>query len=204
MRLTSDSLVKAFDIPLSLANMWYAPLMDAVHSYRLTNEKEILYLVAQMAYETGLFKRTRENLNYTSPERILIVFGKHIAPHEAEDFVRHPVKLANRVYANRLGNGNEESGDGYRFRGGGGLMLTGKANYRKYGQSCGFDLVHAPQLIEQLDHACHSALWFWTTNDLGRFALVGDIRTMTKRIVGSAESADKRNALFVKLLEAIK
>lgn len=200
MRLTSGSLAQAYGIPLSIANAWYPSIMDSVHQYRLTSEKEVLYLIAQMAYETSLFRRVREVMNYTTPERILAVFGKYVMPGEAKLFVRQPEKLANRVYANRNGNGPESSGDGYRYRGGGGIMLTGKANYRRYGSACNADMVHEPALIEQMYHACGSAAWFWVDHDLGRFAAKDDVTGMTKAIVGSSESAVKRSKLYNDLL----
>lgn len=200
MRLTSGSFCKAYGIPLSVANAWYPHIMDQIHGYHLKNEKEILHLIAQMAYETSLFRRVRENLNYTTPDRLLYVFEKYIDKNEVDKYVKNPRALANRVYANRLGNGDEDSEDGWNYRGGGGLMLTGKTNYRGYTNACGVDLVRDPSLITGMEHATGSAAWFWVHNDLGKFAIKDDVKGLTKAIVGSSESAPKRQKLFNDLM----
>lgn len=200
MRLTSNTLAQAYNIPLSIANSWYPSIMDAATEYRLT-EKETYYLIAQMAYETSLFRLVRETMNYTTPERISAVFAKYIKPNELRQFVRNPEALANRVYANRMGNGNEASGDGFRYRGGGGIMLTGKNNYREYSNYCGADLVKQPALIETMDHACRSAAWFWWKNELGKFSEKDDFKGLTRAIVGSADSAPKRERLLYDLIK---
>lgn len=203
MCLTSESLTQAFGTSQALANLWYPAIMDAMHQYRIDDPKSIPHLVAQMAYETQSFSRLRENLNYRTPERVLDVFGKYVAEHEVEDFVLHPVKLANRVYANRMGNGSESSNDGWNYRGGGGLMLTGKNNYRRYSLHCGCDLVTNPNQIEQYEHAAGSAAWYWMINDLSKFAAKNDFRMITRIIVGSPATASARKAMYDKLMGVI-
>lgn len=141
--------------------------------------------LAQCAHESGNFNFMVENLNY-SADALDRVFPKYFknAGRDANDYARNPEKIANVVYSNRMGNGDEESGDGFKFRGRGLIQLTGRNNYTLCGEALGVDLTEQPELLETPVGACLSAGWFWATNNLNDLADAGDIKAMTKRING--------------------
>src|ERR1041384_7354620 len=120
--------------------------------------------------ESSGFRRTEENLNYSTAARIVAVFGSRLA-ERAPQLVGNPRALANAAYANRLGNGDEASGDGWRYRGRGLLQVTGREDYRAHGVALGLPLVDQPELLEQPDAAALSAAQFWAAhgcNQIGR------------------------------------
>lgn len=202
MKLTSLTIARGLHIPLQRTNAWYEYLMDTFTKYGIDSDAERLFFLAQMAYETTLFKRTVESLYYSTPDRLLQVFKKHIEPDEVGKFLKNPEALANRVYANRLGNGDEASGDGWLFIGRGGFHLTGRDNYTKYTEHIGFDCVADPHRVAQIDHACYSAGWYWRRGDLNQFARTKEFGLLTKAISGSQVTTKRRYALYVSLREA--
>jgi len=142
------------------------------------------HFLSQLAHESGGLKYSQENLNY-SAKGLRSVFGKYFKTMEmAEAYARQPEKIANRVYANRMGNGDEASGDGWKYRGRGLIQLTGKENYQKFGQDHGVDCVNNPDLILDPELALTSACWFWKKRNLNRYADDDDLHMVTKRING--------------------
>ena len=120
----------------------------------LDNERRAAHLIGQCAHESGSFTRTVESLFYTTPDRLLAVFPRHFKDlAEARGFTRNSEKVANRVYADRMGNGSSRSGDGFRFRGRGYLQLTGRDNYRVFGRRIGVDLENNPDLAAEPETA---------------------------------------------------
>lgn len=153
----------------------------------------VAHFCAQIFHESGCLKRFEENLNY-SAERLLVVFPKYFNKGNVEYYARNPQKIGNRVYANRMGNGSEGSGDGYRYRGRGALQLTGRANYQAY-QNSGFcvgDLMSHPEWLTQKPGAYKSAMWFWWKNGLSALADKDDINAITKRINGGYNGLSER------------
>jgi putative chitinase len=153
--------------------------------------------IAQVAHESQGFSCFVENLNY-SAERLIEVFGKYFDPDEAQEYARQPEKIANRVYANRLGNGDEDSGDGWRYRGRGFIQVTGKENYREAGKFLKQDLVGKPELAEGLEVGARIAAWYWTSRDLNPYADRGQFDTITKRINGGLNGLNERRAYYMK------
>ena len=152
--------------------------------------------IAQCAHESGSFCRVTENLNY-SPEGLVKIFGKYFPTIEStKGYARLPDKIANKVYANRMGNGPESSGDGWKYRGRGLIQLTGKSNYLKCGPSMGLDLTATPEYLETVAGAVKSAYWFWSTNGLNSFADADDIKGMTKKINGGYIGLEERQHLY--------
>lgn len=153
------------------------------------------HFLAQVLHESAGFKFREENLNY-SESALLKVFPKYFSQLEAKAFARQPERIANRVYANRIGNGSEESGDGWRYRGRGYIQLTGKTNYMSAGNALGVDFVNNPELAAANPYAIMTAGWFWNARDLNRFADNDDLMAITKRINGGYNGlADRRNWL---------
>ena len=123
-------------------------------------------------------------------------------PATALDFGRQPQRIANRVYASRLGNGDEASGDGWRFRGRGLIQITGRENYRTCGGALGLDLEASPELLEQPPAASRSAAWFWHSRDLNRLADDGNLEAITKRINGGLTGYADRKTHYAHALKA--
>lgn len=162
-----------------------------------TLERRAAFL-AQLAHESAQFTAFVENLNY-STTALQKVFKKYFPTKELADaYARKPAKIANRVYANRMGNGDEASGDGYAFRGRGFLQLTGKNNYTKCGLDLGVDLLKDPDYLMTPDGAVDSALWYWKANNLNNYADHEDIKGQTKVINGGYNGLDERIAFYNK------
>jgi len=149
------------------------------------------HFLAQAAHESMGFQKFTENLNYSS-DRLLQVFPKYFRNTNPGAYHRQPEKIANRVYANRMGNGPEESGDGWDYRGRGIFQLTGKNNYRTMSEKIGLDLVGNPDLAADPENAVLIACHFWDINNLNRFADLDDILAVTKRINGGTHGLDDR------------
>lgn len=140
------------------------------------------YFLGQMAEETYGFSRYEEDLHYSSALRISLIFRSHFKSEvDAEPFVGQPEKLANRVYADRMGNGDEQSGEGWKYRGRGGCDLTGFDNYRACEASTGLPLVAHPELAAQVENAFAVAAWFWMTKHCNEPADRGDIRGVSSK-----------------------
>jgi putative chitinase len=142
-----------------------------------TPARESMFL-AQALHESAGFTQLAENLDYTAA-RLVEVFPKHFTPFEAAKYAHRPEAIASRVYASRGENGNEATGDGWRYRGRGIFQVTFRANYANCSRAILADpsrLLHEPDLLAaDPDHAIASAVWYWTVNDLNRFADSGDV-----------------------------
>ena len=153
--------------------------------------------IGQCGHECGNFKNMEENLNYRAAT-LLKLFPRTpkrawgFTPEEAAAYEKQPRKIANRIYGNRMGNRDEASGDGYRFRGSGFLQLTGHSNFYHAGQALGVDFVMQPELVRTPRYAAQTAGWFWQTQRLNQYADSGDILTMTKRINGGTIGLEDR------------
>ena len=153
--------------------------------------------IGQCGHECGNFRILEENLNYRAPT-LLKLFPKTpkrqwgFTPEEAAAYEKQPQKIANRIYSNRMGNRDEASGDGWRFRGSGFLQLTGHANFYHAGQALGVDFVMQPELVRTPMYAAQTAGWFWQTHKLNQYADKGDFLTMTKRINGGTIGLEDR------------
>jgi putative chitinase len=165
------------------------------------------HFFAQTAHETGGFKAFSENLNY-SAQGLQGIFGKYFPGNLEESYARNPEKIANRVYADRMGNGNEASGDGWKYRGRGALQLTGKANYKAFA-----DYLGKPEIMENPDlvattYAFDSAMFFFDKNKLWSICDQGindaAILALTKRINGGTHGLEDRNAKTKKYYEYVK
>ena len=168
-------------------DQWHKALSQLLPDYEINTPQRIAAFIAQCSHESGGFTALEENLNY-KPATLRKLFSKYFPTDElANQYCSKPNKqeaIANRVYANRMGNGPEESGDGWAFRGRGLIQLTGRTNYEKCGQGLGLDLISDPMYLESPEGAARSAGWFWHVNKLNILADSGDIKTMTKKING--------------------
>lgn len=160
--------------------------------------------IAQCGHESGDFKFYIENLNY-SDTALMVTFKKYFPTKElALAYARKPEKIANLVYANRMGNGSPESGDGWAHRGRGLIQLTGKINYIAFAKYINKTLQETLKYCETMDGAVESAVWFWITNDCNKFADADDIKLQTRRINGGFNGLEHREKLYAALKIALK
>jgi putative chitinase len=167
------------------------------------NKKRAAAFLAQIAHESGGFNFVKENLNY-SAKGLMTTFKKYF-PNEAlaKQYERQPEKIANRVYANRMSNGDEASGDGYKFCGRGLIQLTGRANYTKFSQDLGISLDETVKYLETPEGAVSSAGWFWDQNNLNQWCDKDDFVTLTKRINGGTIGLEDRKHHYEIALKAL-
>ena len=174
---------------------WLEALNEILPEYEINTPKRVAAFVAQCAHESGGFRALKENLNYKAAT-LRKVFPKYF-PNDAiaNEYANKPNKqaaIANRVYANRMGNGPEESGDGFRYCGRGLIQLTGKENYTWFAASLEIPVEEAAEYLQTFEGAVQSACWFWETNNLNQWADKGDILTLTKRINGGTIGLEDR------------
>jgi putative chitinase len=163
---------------------WFHALDEILPEYEINTPQRVAAFLAQCAHESGNFKFLKENLNYKA-ESLLKVFPKYFKTiDEARAYEKKPEKIANRIYGNRMGNGDESSGDGFRYCGRGLIQLTGKENYSWFAASLEIPVEEASEYLETFEGAVQSACWFWETNSLNVQADAGDIKLMTRKING--------------------
>lgn len=167
---------------------WVNSMNEVFPNYQINTPHRIAAFLAQCGHESGGWTVFEENLNY-SAKGLLSVFKKYFPTEElANAYARQPQKIANRVYANRMGNGPESSGDGWKYRGRGPIQLTGKFNYTQFAKDMFADtqiVVEDPDLVTaDRGVTLMSAIWFWNKNGLNKWADAGDIKGLTRRING--------------------
>jgi putative chitinase len=163
---------------------WFHALDEILPEYEINTPQRVAAFLAQCAHESGNFKFLKENLNYKA-ESLLKVFPKYFKTiDEARAYEKKPEKIANRIYGNRMGNGDESSGDGFRYCGRGLIQLTGKENYSWFAASLEIPVEEASEYLETFEGAVQSACWFWENNNLNVQADAGDIKLMTRKING--------------------
>lgn len=177
---------------------WLEPLNVTFLKYDINTPLRQAAFIGQCAHESNNFKTLEENLNY-SPERLMKVWPSRFPDlATAMKYAHQPQLLANKVYAGRLGNTQEN--DGFAYRGRGLIQLTGKESYDHCGKALGIDLINQPNLLVEPLYSCLSAGWFWGKRGLNALADAGDIETMTKRINGGLIGIEDRKSKIAKAL----
>jgi putative chitinase len=180
---TKKSVLQLYAVPLHEVAQYY-DMYDNIH--------RAAAFLAQTAHESGNFNFIKENLNYGAAG-LVATFPKYFASAAiAKGYERKPERIANRVYSNRMGNGNEASGDGYRFCGRGLIQLTGRDNYTKFAEDLGISLEETITYLETPAGAVSSAGWFWDNNNLNQYCDSDDFVTLTKRINGGTIGLEDR------------
>jgi putative chitinase len=169
-----------------------------LEDYDINTPKRIAYFMAQCHHESGGFVFVSENLNYKA-SGLVKVFPKYFDENTARAYEKQPQKIANRVYANRMGNGDEASGEGFKYAGKGIIQLTGKDNYTRFAQSLEISVDDAAEYMKTFEGAAQSACWFWETNNLNKFADAGDLKTMTRVINGGYKGMEDRELQFARI-----
>ena len=163
---------------------WHEALDQLLDDYDINTPLRVAHFVAQCAHESGNFVFIKENLNYKAAS-LQKIFSKYFPTAElAAQYANRPEQIANRIYANRMGNGPETSGDGYKYCGRGLIQLTGRDNYTFFAGSLNIPVEEASDYLATFEGAAQSACWFWEQNNLNRFADANDVKGLTKAING--------------------
>lgn len=172
--------------------------------YEINSALRLSHFLAQTAHESGGFRVIEENLNY-SADGLSKIFPKYFRDKDPNDYARQPEKIANVVYSSRMGNGDEASGDGYKFRGRGLIQLTGRSNYTSLAGDMGVDVEQVVEYLGTPEGAVESAAWFWHKNGLNKLADADDVTAVTKKINGGTiglEDRQKHTEEFKQILGA--
>ena len=184
-------------------DQWHKALSQLLPDYEINTPQRIAAFIAQCAHESGGFIFLTENLNYKA-ESLVKVFPKYFKDlATAKVYEKKPEKIANKIYANRMGNGDELSGDGYKYRGRGLIQLTGKTNYSWFAASLEITPEEAAEYMQTFEGAAQSACWFWETNKLNDWADKGDIEKMTKIINGGTIGLEDRKKHYEHALHVL-
>ena len=194
--ITKEQLIK-----IGINDKWLVPLNSAFKKYDITDINEQAMFLAQTTHESNNYKRLEESFNY-SPKRLFEVFKKRVGTlDKAKELCSKGAKaIADFVYGGRLGNSKDE---GYKYRGRGIIQLTGKNNYKYYGDKLNIDLVNNPHLAKEPDTAIEIALLFWREKECGLYAKMGDVKTVTKLINGGYNGIDDRQKRFDRILKIL-
>jgi putative chitinase len=180
-------------------------MMGVVSKYNISNPLRLAHFMSQISHESGNFKFVKENLNY-SKESLLKVFPKYFNATNVDAYARNPEKIGSRVYANRMGNGDEASKEGYKFCGRGYLQITGKDNYSAFSKFIGEDCVADPELVAT-KYPMDSAIWFFDKNKLWDICDKGQtpdiVTSVTKRVNGGTHGLDDRLSKFNKFISLL-
>jgi len=206
MEFLTEDVVKELLPKVKNLQEWHEELLGVLPQYEIDTPNRVAAFIAQCGHESMGFTALQENLNY-SADGLRKIFGKYFPTAEiAKQYARKPEMIANRAYANRIGNGDEDSGDGYKYRGRGIIQITGRNNYSKCSIALFEDetnLLENPDLLLEPHYAMHSACWFWNATRLNELADSGDIKTMTKRINGGYLGLEDRIAHYNHALEVL-
>jgi putative chitinase len=186
---------------LGIDAKWLEPLNTTFAKYDISTPARQAFFVGQCAHESGNFRILEENLHYSASALMRVWPSRFPNLDVANQYANNPEKIANKVYAGRLGN--VEDGDGWKFHGRGVIQLTGRDNYDRCGKALGVDLINQPQLLVDPHYAALSAGWFWNKAGLNALADSQDYETMTKRINGGVLGLDDRKAKIAKALSVL-
>jgi putative chitinase len=182
---------------------WFEAFCQILPDYEINTVQRCAAFIAQTAHESGGFHAIKENLNYRA-ESLMRVWPRYFPDiTTAQRYAHNQEMIANRAYANRMGNGDEASGDGWKFCGRGLIQLTGKQNYQSYADSTGQTLDQASEHLTTFEGCVQSACWYWEANNLNQYADSGDIKTMTRIINGGYLGLDDRINHFQHALQVL-
>ena len=186
------------------AEDWYDAMCEILPLWGIDSAERVAMFIAQCGHESNNFKVLSENLNY-SAKALNAIFPKYFerAGRDADEYHRKPRKIANVIYANRMDNGDTDSGDGWRFRGGGILQLTGRYNYTKFSKEVDMSPEEAVDYVRTKKGALDSACWFWDTNGLNKYCDNMDIVGATKRINGGTIGLDDRKKHYLHAMDVL-
>ena len=183
----------------------FEQIFDACTSFKIQTPLRLAHFLAQCSHESAGFTRVEENLNY-SAKGLLQVFPKYFTEESAIKYEHNGIMIASRVYADRMGNRDETSQDGWKFRGRGYIQLTGKDNYQRFGSKVSENLLTDPDLVAT-KYPLLSAAWFWDSKNLNELADMGstenEVATITRKVNGGFNGLEERTKLFNKFYELL-
>lgn len=189
-----------------IPNKVYDELLEVCTKYKIISSLRLAHFLSQCAHESANFTRTTENLNY-SAEGLLKTFKKYFTEESAHEYARNPVAIASRVYANRNGNADEESQEGWLYRGEGYIQLTGKDNFIAFGKTVPENIELNPELVAT-KYPLLSSAWFWNSRNINNVADIGhseqDVANVTKKVNGGMNGLHERVVWFDKFYNLLK
>ncbi len=200
--ITVELLILSQTCTPAMADKWCIALQYTCDKFEITTPERVAGFLAQCGHESGGFRFTTENLNYRA-EALTRVWPSRFPPGVAESYAMQPERIANRAYCDRMGNGDEASGDGWKYRGRGLIQLTGKDNYAAFSLGADNEALLKPDLVAEPELAALSAGWFWQTNGLNTLADNKDIVGMTRRINGGTNGLDDRQMRYSRLISCL-
>lgn len=183
-----------------MTDKWVNAINETCEEFAIDTPYRIAGFVSNIAHESAGFKFVTENLNYSAASLMRVWSSRFPTLEIAQRYAMQPEKIANRAYADRMGNGNEASGDGAKFLGRGLIQLTGKNNYVAFSMACDNEALQHPEIVEQPKYAAESAGWFWSVNKLNTLADAQDVQGMCKRINGGFHGLDDRQMKYSKII----
>lgn len=198
-KITAEELGEAGLATYDVAVRWIDPLNSAMEKWHINTPRRQAAFLATCSHETGGFKRVEENLNY-SVSGLRQIFPRYFDDHLAQLYARNPQKIANRAYAHRMGNGDEKSGDGWKYRGRGLIQLTGKSNYKGYCNEAEAN----PDMLTQPLYAADAAGWFWDHNGCNGLADGENLVALRRRVNGGTIGLQDFERLYHSMLAVIK
>ena len=199
MSLVTTQMLCTITTP-EMADKWVVALNETCERFAIDTPFRIAGFLSNTAHESGGFKYVKENLNYSAASLMRVWPSRFPTVEIAQRYAMQPEKIANRAYADRMGNGDEASGDGAKFLGRGLIQLTGKNNYVAYSLACDNEALQKPEIVEQPKYAAESAGWFWDVNKLNTLADAQDIGGMCKRINGGYNGLDDRQIKYSQIM----
>jgi putative chitinase len=188
---------------LKIDPVWAEPLAEVFHRYEINTPERQAAFIGQCAHESGNFKTLEENLNYSAESLMKVWPSRFPTLEAAKPYHRNPEKIANKVYGGRMGNGPEETGDGWLYHGRGLIQLTGKDNYMLASDALGQDFIHSPDYVLVPKYAALTAGWYWNKRSLNKEADAKDYTAMTKKINGGVIGLDDRIKHITHALEVL-
>jgi putative chitinase len=197
--LINPELLRTVTTP-ELADMWAESLDETCERFAIDSPFRIAGFISNVAHESAGFKFVKENLNYSAASLMRVWSSRFPTVEIAQRYAMNPDKIANRAYSDRMGNGDEASGDGWKYIGRGLIQLTGKNNYVAYSLACDNEALQHPEIVEQPKYAAESAGWFWSVNRLNQLADAQDITGMCRRINGGLNGLDDRQMKYSQIM----
>jgi putative chitinase len=192
--MNTAQLAQILKMKPAKAGEWIDAINETFEKFDISTPERQACFLGQCAHESGGFTALSENLNYSAASLCRVWPKRFPTMNDGQNCEKNPQKIANKVYASRMGNGDEESGEGYAYRGRGLIQLTGKSNYEACGKALGVDLVENPDLVATPQYAALSAGWFWNKNKLNAYADKNDMEGLTKKINGGTHGIEDRVA----------
>ena len=196
MNITKEQLQQFFeDTHESIIDSFVDPLNKTFERFEINTPERVAMFLAQVGVESAGLTATKENLNYKAAT-LEKLWPSHFRNVDVNDYAHNPEKIANRVYCDRMGNGDEDSGDGYKYRGRGLIQLTGKDGYEHFAKAIGMDLDEVVDYLETPEGAAMSAGWFWDSHKLNHLADEDNVKEVTHKINGGYNGLEERESLY--------